>query len=260
MSKPRVVTTSWDDGSLSDLKIAELSRSRGIRGTFYVPITHEHHRVLGHAELRSLRREGFEVGAHGLSHETLPDLPVQEIDRQVRMSKEILEDILGEPVQLFCYPRGRYDARVRRCVKQAGYRAARTIQMLAVDLSFDAFEMPTSLQAYPHRRPAYIKNLAKRRQISDLFHYATRLSGLHSWLEIAKELFDSVLREGGMWHLYGHSWEIEKLGLWDDLREILDYVGGRNGVLYLSNVGVIDLVQQANVREEAPVPSTKVAV
>ena len=52
---------------------------------------------------------------------------------------------------------------------------------------------------------------------------------------MGRRLFDRMLDKGGMWHLYGHSWEIESLGLWSELQEMLDYVQGREGVLYLTN-------------------------
>ena len=66
-----------------------------------------------------------------------------------------------------------------------------------------------------------------------------------NWLDLARGLFDSVLQEGGVWHLYGHSWEIEEFDLWDDLKQILEYVSGRDGVLYLSNGEALGL-QRAN--------------
>jgi hypothetical protein len=41
--------------------------------------------------------------------------------------------------------------------------------------------------------------------------------------------------DGGMWHLYGHSWEIAALGLWSQLEELLDYVARRRHVIYVAN-------------------------
>ena len=51
--------------------------------------------------------------------------------------------------------------------------------------------------------------------------------------------FDRFLEDGGIWHLWGHSWEIDQLGLWDELAEMLDYVHGREDVLYLNNGDVL---------------------
>jgi hypothetical protein len=46
MPMPRIVTTSWDDGDPSDLKVAELLRARALSGTFYVPFIGPHGRRL----------------------------------------------------------------------------------------------------------------------------------------------------------------------------------------------------------------------
>jgi peptidoglycan/xylan/chitin deacetylase (PgdA/CDA1 family) len=152
-----------------------------------------------------------------------------------------LEDALCAPVQMFCYPKGRFNRCVIRHVKQAGYKGARTTRMVRQGLDFDPFQMPTSLLAHPNIRMLYAKNLAKSWNIRGLFDYVTQFMSLDSWTAIGKILFDRVLREGGVWHLYGHSWEIEKNGLWDELKEILDYVSRREGVFYASNVDVLHL-------------------
>jgi peptidoglycan-N-acetylglucosamine deacetylase len=241
-AKPIIVTTSWDDGHPADLKIAELLHSRGLPGTFYVPIHNGGKPTLGAADIRSLRCERFEIGGHGLSHQTLTDLPTEEVREEATACMRILEDIVGGEVRSFCYPKGRYDLNVQNSVRLAGYRGARTTKMLAVELDFGAFEMPTTLQAYRHDRLAYVRNLAKRGQFCSLSKYVTQFSNLPSWVAIGKKLFDSVLRDGGLWHLYGHSWEIEAENLWEELREMLDYVSRRDRVLYLTNGDVLDLL------------------
>jgi hypothetical protein len=48
-------------------------------------------------------------------------------------------------------------------------------------------------------------------------------------------MFNRVLEHGGIWHLYGHSWEVDQLGIWPDLTEMLDYVSHRDGVAYVTN-------------------------
>src|SRR5215472_799145 len=144
MNKTRIVTTSWDDGDCADLELAEMLRSRGISGTFYIPIKYRE-RPLGHTELRALASEGFEIGAHGFSHKHLWGLPPGELIQEVRPCKRILEDMVGREVGMFCYPRGRYDANAIRAVKESGYKGGRTIRMLSTQVTFKPFEMPTTL-------------------------------------------------------------------------------------------------------------------
>lgn len=241
----RIVTTSWDDGDPNDLRVAELLHSRGLMGTFYIPIVGcRGGRALEPAALKSLRSGGFEIGAHGVTHHVLSELNPKELVREVGVCKCELEDTLSEPVQMFCYPKGRFNKSVIRQVKEAGYKGARTTRMLRQGLDFDPFQMPTSLLAHPNSGMLYARNLVKSRNIKGLFDYMTQFIRLDSWASIGKILFDRVLREGGVWHLYGHSREIERTGLWDDLREILDYVSGREGIFYASNVDVLDLRAQ----------------
>jgi peptidoglycan/xylan/chitin deacetylase (PgdA/CDA1 family) len=243
MRTPRIVTTSWDDGDPKDLRVAELLHSRGLAGTFYIPIIGYRGRPALHPpEIRSLLSEGFEIGAHGLSHHTLPNFRSTELDRELRSCKNRLEDILSGPVQMFCYPKGRYSANVIRHVRAAGYAGARANEMLAHNLSFDPFKMPTTLQVYPHAKSEYFRNLARAANLGRAIEYVTRFRGVKTWVELGKKLFDLVLREGGIWHLFGHSWEIEKMHLWDDLTELLNYVCKREGVLYIRNGGTLEFL------------------
>ncbi len=243
MSAPRIVTTSWDDGDPNDLRIAELLRARGLSATFYIPIVGDKGRAtLNPAGLRSLVSEGFEVGAHGLSHQTLPKLCTEELIREVRMCKTELEDILAKEVRTFAYPEGRYSANVIRSLKRAGYAGARTTRMLAHQLNFRPFEMPTTLHVYPHTRSDYLRNLGRAANFGGMLEYVTHFSRVDSWVGLGKRSFDLVLREGGAWHLFGHSRLIEKLRLWDDLREMLDYVSKREGVIYIPNGDVLEFL------------------
>ena len=233
-NKLTCVTTSWDDGDHLDLELAELLCSKAILGTFYIPIRYREH-PLSHADLRSLVAEGFEVGAHGHTHKLLWRLQPNEVREEVMPCKQALEDILGRQVDMFCYPGGRHDANVIRTLREVGYSGARTVRMLATRPTADAFEMPTTLQAYPHAPLTYIKNVCRARSLERSRSLLEQISHLGNWVDLGKRLFDAVLKEGGVWHLYGHSWEIEEFGLWNDLRELLDYVSHREGVRYVRN-------------------------
>ena len=242
MERRRIVTTSWDDGDRADLRLAEMLRSREIKGTFYVPNTPYGDRpALSRADLRTLSSEGFEIGAHSVSHKLLWGLSAEELAEEVSPCKPMLEDILGTEVRMFCYPCGRYDSNVIRALEAAGYWGARTVRMLATRLQFDPFEMPTTVQIIPHSRYNYIKNVARARKLEGLQVYLAQRKRLDNWLELGKKLFDSVLENGGIWHLYGHSREIEEMGLWNELEEILDYVSNQKGVMYVPNCELIRL-------------------
>jgi peptidoglycan-N-acetylglucosamine deacetylase len=242
-SAPRIVTTSWDDGDPRDLRIAELLRCRGLPGTFYIPMSgYLNNPTLIGSDLRALSSEGFEIGAHSMSHNSLTRSRGEQLGREVRTCKQMLEQSVGEEVSMFCYPNGRYNPRVVQEVRCAGYKGARTTCMLSTSTDFRPFEMPTTLQAFPHPRTGYLRDLGRAKNIPGLWKFTTELSRFESWLDLGKRLFSQVLEHGGIWHLYGHSWEIDDLALWGELREMLDHVSHRKGVTYVTNRQLLSLL------------------
>jgi peptidoglycan-N-acetylglucosamine deacetylase len=236
-----VVTTSWDDGHPCDLRLAEMLSKNRMPATFYVPLFGEDGKpVLGPAPLRAFRKQGIEIGAHTVTHQVLPELDNAGLAKEVRGSKHLMEDQLGEEVRMFCYPRGRYDSKVIGSVRDSGFLGARTTKMFDQSLEFGRFEMPTSLQAFPHPPLDYLKNLGKRGNLTGLARYFSKYARCKNWVEMGKSMFDDVLREGGIWHIYGHSWELEELGLWDQLQELFSYVADRPGVLYATNGQILE--------------------
>jgi len=244
--KTVIVTTSWDDGDVWNLKLAEKLASRGLPATFYIPTG-----ALGQgstmtvAQLRELDNSGFEIGAHTVSHPVLSDLTGETLKREVVDCKRTLEHILGREVPSFAYPKGRKNSEVARRLEEAGYRSARGLRMLSLNYQFPRFDMPFTVQAYPHRWSGFARNLAKRGAFGTLAKYSLQISRSSGWVELGKKMFDQALREGGAWHLVGHSWETERIGGWAELEEIVDYVSGRAGVRYLTNGQLTELAHPA---------------
>jgi peptidoglycan/xylan/chitin deacetylase (PgdA/CDA1 family) len=75
-------------------------------------------------QLRELVERGVEVGSHSVSHAHLPRLSDDELDAELRDSKQQLEDELGRPCQVLAYPFGDCDGRVRAAARAAGYEVA----------------------------------------------------------------------------------------------------------------------------------------
>jgi hypothetical protein len=240
-----VVSTSWDDGDRSDLRVAEMLAGHGLAGTFYVPIEpFRAGRELSAEEVRELAF-GFEIGGHTVSHRSLTDLSYEDQEREVVECKRILEERLGSDVRSFCYPNGLLNQETVRCVEQAGYQGARTTRMLRSSFEFPQFEMPTTLQAYPHPAQSYFRNTIKGANLGGLAGFARDGWQARNWVELGKMLFDQVLEDGGFWHLYGHSWELEDLNLWGQLEELLRYVAYRPDIHYVTNAGVYQVLGRA---------------
>lgn len=215
-------TTSWDDGHPLDLRLADLLARHGFKGTFYVPRTNREGRpVLDTAQLRQLAA-GFEVGGHTLDHVRLDSLALEDARRQIGDGKLRLEDELGARVVGFCYPGGKHGRAIRRLVREAGFGYARTVENLCLDGSGDPYRLPTTLQFYPHRSTTLIKNFARGHRTAR--RGATLLAALRAgtFEQQLLVLLDRARRHGGMFHLWGHSWEIDAMQLWGALERFLE--------------------------------------
>lgn len=247
------VTTSWDDDDRSGLQLAELLSAHGLPGTFYVPTGRLGRDLLfTGGDLRTLSAEGFEIGGHTVTHAVLTQLGPGQQSREVSACKNTLQQILGREVTMFCYPKGRFNAQVMSVVQRSGYRGARGTQMLSCGGSFQRFAMPITIQAYPHSRSNYVRNLVRLGALHALLKSSLDLVQFTDWLSLGKKLFDRVRRQGGVWHLTGHPWELEKLQLWPQLQEMLQYVSHQSGVQYVTNGQLL-----ASLYGETPAGSEK---
>ena len=83
-------------------------------------------RTLEWAELEAMRRGGVTVGSHTERHVSLPVESAATVAGELRRSKRVLEETLGESIVHFAYPGGQFTPAVIDAVAQAGYRFAYT--------------------------------------------------------------------------------------------------------------------------------------
>ena len=74
------------------------------------------------------------IGSHTVSHPFLTHCTPSQIDVELRESRRFLQEVTGQPVDLFAYPTGDYDRRAAEAVVAAGYRAAFAVDPLPVGL------------------------------------------------------------------------------------------------------------------------------
>ena len=81
-------------------------------------------RPLDWAQVREMHAHGIEFGSHTLSHPMLSEIDPETARREIAESRQLIEDRLGAPSPLFCYPRGDFNEAVKGLVRDAGYLAA----------------------------------------------------------------------------------------------------------------------------------------
>ena len=122
--KPVVFT--FDDGYASHLRIAlPVLRRAGWRGVLNLSLSHLDD-LGGERAVRRLIDAGWEIDAHSRTHPDLTVLSGARLEDEVAGARAEIRERFGVAANFFCYPGGRYDARVVSAVRDAGFLAATT--------------------------------------------------------------------------------------------------------------------------------------
>ena len=126
----RAVAVTFDDGFADTLDAVEQLARAGVVSTVYVTSGYVGRPGMlssaGVAELGAA--PAVELGAHGVLHLRLDELPVDAIDEELTASRARLEDLVQTPVRSFAYPHGAYDRRVRARTAAARYASAAAVK------------------------------------------------------------------------------------------------------------------------------------
>jgi peptidoglycan/xylan/chitin deacetylase (PgdA/CDA1 family) len=116
---------TFDDGGVTAYDpIADILEENGWRGHFLITVNYiGSPTFVSQQQIRALRRRGHVIGSHSCSHPERmslcgPDQLVSEWQR----SREVLSDMLGEPITVASVPGGFYSPAVARAAAQAGFK------------------------------------------------------------------------------------------------------------------------------------------
>ncbi|MFN7728376.1 MAG: polysaccharide deacetylase family protein [Bdellovibrio sp.] len=132
-AKPLVLT--FDDGYLDNLtNAAPLLEKYGMKATLFLLADHSiiqntwdeteagvDARLIDLEQKKALPAQVYGIGSHGLEHVDLRKISNDDVLKQMRVSKQKLEQDLGRSVVAFAYPFGHVDSRLPRLAQQAGY-------------------------------------------------------------------------------------------------------------------------------------------
>lgn len=211
MSNKKIVTLSFDDNKIHDIRFADVLDKYGVKCTFNVnsiSIGLDGH--LDKSFLRDLSCR-HEIASHTVSHpEFLPDMPLEEIRKQIFDDKRAIEDMIGKPVYGFAYPYGQYSDAMMKVIKDAGIYYARTI-----DNTYGFGFKPDDFYAW-----------------HPTCHQQKALASIDEWKKC----------DSGLFYIWGHSREFSKD--WGKLDEILKALKDVDDVEYMTNLDVYDLINK----------------
>ena len=80
--------------------------------------------MLSWKQVREMSDGGISFGSHTLTHPFLARIPRQQVEKEIHLSKDIIEQQIGKPINTMAYPSGNFNSDVKALVKEAGYSAA----------------------------------------------------------------------------------------------------------------------------------------
>lgn len=228
--KRKALTLSYDDGVEQDIRLIDIMKRYGLKGTFnlnsglykdcgtvYEPGTI--HRRMSRDEVSALYvKNGMEVAVHGLTHPFLEELPVNICLEEVVKDRENLEKQFDVIVRGMAYPYGTYSDQVIEILKQVGIVYARTV------ISSGNFRIPTDwfqLEATCHHKDPHLMELA------------------------VQFVEDEAVKQGKplLFYLWGHSYEFESDDNWNVIEEFAEYMGNREDFWYATNLEIYEYIE-----------------
>lgn len=108
--------------------------------------SYEDVRPLEWNQVKEMMRAGMEVGSHTYSHANLARLDPASVEVELRLSKEILQERLGERINMMAYPFGRPKLHFTResveVARRVGYEYGAAVVFRGVQESDSPFAIP----------------------------------------------------------------------------------------------------------------------
>lgn len=224
--KDRVLTMSYDDGNVQDIRLIGIFDRYGIRGTFNLnsglfPEKTPERTVftgkLSWEEAVELYDDpAHEVAAHGLTHPWLSELSSPDIIREITEDRKNLESRFGKIVRGMAFPFGCYNDKTLTALKAAGIVYSRTPK------STHGFDFPDNWLTLP----------------ATCHHNDPEL------MRLAKSFLDDPLRfnRPKLFYVWGHSYEFDNDDNWNVIEEFCEFIGNRDSVWYATNIEIYDYV------------------
>lgn len=226
--KEKAFTMSYDDGVQQDVRLIEIMRRNGVKGTFNIgaglfaeegtvyPKGQVHRRMTLNECLKAYEGDDIEVAVHGFTHPWLESLPSPTAVMEIIEDRKGLEDAFQTIIRGMAYPYGTYSDTVVDVLRLCGIAYSRTVESRRnFDLPKDWLRMGATCH---HNDPKLMELLGNF------------LNG-------------SVKRDPWLFYLWGHAYEFEGNDNWYVIEKFLETIGNRDDIWYATNIEIYDYVK-----------------
>ena len=220
----RACTLSYDDGVRDDIRLVEIMRKYGIKGTFNLNtknMLRKSERCLSAEECIELYGDDMEVALHGYRHLRLENHPSYLSLRDVIANREHLENTFGKVIRGMAYAYGTYDESVVEMLRMSGIAYSRTT------LSTGSFDFP---EEWLTLHPTCHHNDPRLFELVDTFLAEPNPS---NWKTRVPKLF----------YLWGHSYEFPRDDNWDVIERFCEIMGNSDNVWKATNIELYNYIK-----------------
>lgn len=225
--KQKVLTLSYDDGVVQDIRLIKILDKYGLKGTFnissglYLAEDAVRDVFFGRMKLSEAKDlyigSGHEIAVHGLTHPYLERLDSAEVIYEITEDRKRIEQDYGTIARGMAYPFGTYSDKVVDILEKCQIAYARTVK------STFGFDFPENWLI-----------------LNPTCHH--NYEGLES---LIKSFVEEPARYGKtqMFYLWGHSYEFDNDDNWDVIERFAEYAGGHEHIWYATNIEIYDYVK-----------------
>lgn len=215
----KMVTFSYDDGVMQDVRLVELFNKYGLKCTFNLNTGIQSHdskfEIQGVPIMRMNQEEignlyeGHEIALHGLTHASPSALAKEEYEKEFLQDAKNIERIYGKYPLGMAYAYGDTPEEVVRYLEKMGIKYGRTTKATH---GFSMPDNPILLEATCHHKDE------KLMELIDQFLEATPKEG-----------------EQMLLYIWGHSYEFDVDDNWDYMEKICQKLSGKQDIFYGTN-------------------------
>ena len=210
---------SWDDGSIYDLKLAELFNKYDLTSTFFIPTQNPDQKTLQKSDIKLICEMGMDLGGHTQSHTYLNQIPLTKVEEEILSNKFYLEEIALNEIEIFCYPGGKFNDSIQNLVSKH-FLKARTAKTMCFTNDYSDFNINTTFHFFDRGKLSMIKNILQNNPNQIKYIFKTfNFNYFESMNNILIDLHNSDKKY--KIHIWGHSWEINEFNLWRELENLL---------------------------------------
>ncbi|MBO5913601.1 MAG: polysaccharide deacetylase family protein [Clostridia bacterium] len=218
--KMKALTFSYDDGVDSDIRLMEIFKKNGLKGTFNLNgglmngTAGAYSRRLLEDECKTVYADpDFEVACHAYTHPFLEKCDPAVCLDEIVSDRMKLESLFDCEVHGMAYPFGTYNDTVINCCQSAGIYYNRTVNGTM------NFSIPTNwLTWHP-----------------TCHHVNEKI------FELAEKFLNQPVtpkEPARLFYIWGHSYEFNQRNDWDRMEQLCELLGGHDDVWYATNIEI----------------------